>query len=71
MSHSTPLATPLKLSSDPAPAWLSFNWSHCSLPPLDLGEDDARSLPSVGVPIQAGAPSMPGPMPLPLHQSLP
>ena len=65
MSHSTPLATPLKLSSDPVPAWLSFNQSQCSLPPLELGEDDARSFPSVGVPIQAGAPSMAGPIPLP------
>ena len=65
MSHSTPLAASLKLSSDPAPAWLSFNRSHCSLPPLELGEDDARSLPSMGMPIQAGAPSMAGPMPLP------
>ena len=65
MSHSTPLATPLKLSSDPAPARLSFNWSQCSLPPLELGEEDAHSLPSMGVPIQAGAPSMAGPIPLP------
>ena len=59
-----PLAAPLKLSSDPAPARLSFNRSQCSLPPLELGEEDAHSLPSMGVPIQAGAPSMAGPIPL-------
>ena len=37
MSHSIPLAPPLKLSSDLAPAWLSFNRSHCSLPPPGIG----------------------------------
>ena len=65
LSHSTPLVAPLKLSSDPAPARLSFDWSQCLLPALELGEEDAHSLPSVGVPIQAGAPSMAGPIPLP------
>ena len=64
MSHSAPLAAPLKLSSDPAPAQLSFNQSQCSLPPLELGEEDACSLPSMGMPIQAGAPSVAGPIPL-------
>ena len=65
ISHSTPLVAPPKLSSDPAPAWLSFDQSQCSLPPLELGEEDARSLPSMGVPIQAGALSMAGSLPLP------
>ena len=65
MSHSTPLVTPHKLSSDPAPARLSFDLSQCSLPPLELGEEDAHSLPSVGMPIQAGAPSVAAPLPLP------
>ena len=65
MSHSTPLAAPLKLPPDPAPAWLSFSRSQCLLPPLELGEEDTRSLPSVGLPIQAGAPSVVGPIPLP------
>ena len=64
MLHSTPLVSPPKLSSDPAPARLSFDHSQCSLPPLELGQEDARSLPSVGVPIQAGAPSMAGTIPL-------
>ena len=64
MSHSTLLATSLKLPSDPVPARLSFDCSQCSLPPLELGEEDARSLPSVGMPIQAGAPSVAGPIPL-------
>ena len=65
ISHSTPLVAPPKLSSDPAPARLSFDRSQCLLPPLELGEEDARSLPSTGVPIQAGAPSMAGSFPLP------
>ena len=64
MSHSTPLAASLKLPSDPVPASLSFDHSQCSLPPLELGEEDACSLPSVGVPIQAGVPSVAGPIPL-------
>ena len=64
MSHSTPLATSLKLPSDTVPARLSFNHSQCSLPPLELGEEDTRSLPSVGIPIQTGAPSMACPIPL-------
>ena len=65
MSHSTPLVAPPKLSSDPAPARLSFDQSQCSLPPLELGEEDAHSLPSMGMPIQAGDPSMSGPIPFP------
>ena len=51
-------------SEDTVPARLSFDHSQCSLPPLELGEEDARSLPSVGVPIQAATPSMAGPIPL-------
>ena len=61
MSHSTPLAAP---SVESVPARLSFDCSQCSLPPLELGEEDARSLPSVGVPIQAATPSVAGPIPL-------
>ena len=65
MSHSTPLATSLKPTSvESVPARLSFNHSQCSLPPLELGEEDARSLPSVGIPIQAATPSVAGPIPL-------
>ena len=64
MSHSTPLAASLKLPSDTVPARLSFDHSQCPLPPLELGEEDTRSLPSVGIPIQAGAPSMTGSIPL-------
>ena len=64
MSHSTPLAASLKLPSDPVPASLSFDHSQCLLPPLELGEEDACPLPSVGVPIQAGVPSVAGPIPL-------
>ena len=65
MSHLTPLVASLKLpSDDTVPARLSFNRSQCSLPPLELGEEDTRSLPSVGVPIQAGTPSVAGPIPL-------
>ena len=37
MLHSTPLAAPLKLSSDTVPARLSFNRSQCSLPPWNWG----------------------------------
>ena len=65
MSHSTPLAVSLELpSDDTVPARLSFDCSQCSLPPLELGEEDARSLPSVGIPFQMGAPSVAGPIPL-------
>ena len=64
MSHSTPLAASLKLPSDPIPARLSFDHSQCLLPPLELGEEDACSLPSVGMPIQAGALSAASPIPL-------
>ena len=65
MSHSTPLAASLKPTSvESVPARLSFERSQCSLPPLELGEEDARSLPSVGVPIQVATPSVAGPIPL-------
>ena len=65
MSHSTPLATSLKLpSDDTVPARLSFGRSQCSIPPLELGEEDAHSLLSVGIPIRAGVPSVAGPIPL-------
>ena len=65
MLHSTPLAVSLKPTSvESVPARLSFDCSQCSLPPLELGEEDARSLPSMGIPIQAATPSMAGPIPL-------
>ena len=64
ISHSTPLAAPPKLSSDPASTRLSFNCSRSSLPPLKLGEGDAHAIPSMSVPVQAGTPSMAGPLPL-------
>ena len=65
MLHSTPLAISLKPTSvESVPARLSFDHSQCSLPPLELGEEDAHSLPSVGIPIQAATPSMAGPIPL-------
>ena len=64
MFHSTPLALPHRLSSDSASAHLSFNQSHCSLPPLDLGEGDTHPISSVGVPVQAGIPSVADPMTL-------
>ena len=65
MFHSTPLALPCKLSSDSSSAHSSFNQSQCSLPLLDLGEGDAHPISSAGVPIQAGIPSIAGPMTLP------
>ena len=65
MLHSTPLAISLKPASvGSVPARLSFNRSQCSLPPLDLEEEDARSLPSMGVPIPAATSSMAGPIPV-------
>ena len=65
MSHLTPLAASLKPTSvESVPARLSFDCSQCSLPPLELGEEDAHSLPFVGVPIQAATPSVAGPIPL-------
>ena len=64
MLHSTPLAVSLKpASAESVPARLSFDCSQCSLPPLDLWEEDARSLPSVGVPTLAATSSMAGPIP--------
>ena len=65
ISHSTPLAAPPRLSSDPASTRLSFNQSRSSLPPLELGEGDAHQIPSVSMPVQAGAPSVAGPLPPP------
>ena len=66
MLHLTPLAASIKPTSvESVPARLSFDHSQCSLPPLELGEKDAHSLPSVGIPIQAATPSMAGPLPLP------
>ena len=47
MFHSTPLAVPCRLSSDPTSAHLSFNQSWSSLPPLDLGEGDTCPILSV------------------------
>ena len=62
--HSTPLVVSLKPASvESVPARLSFNRSQCSLPPLDLGEEDAHSLPSVGVPTPAATSSVAGPIP--------
>ena len=65
MLHSTPLAVPRKLSSDPASTGLSSNRSRSSLPPLDLGEGDARPISSMSAPIQAGTSSVVGPIALP------
>ena len=66
MLHLTPLAASLKPASvESVPARLSFDRSQCSLPPLDLGEEDARSLPSMGVPTPAATSSMAGPIPPP------
>ena len=65
MSHSTSLATPAKLSSDHASTWLSFNQSRSLLPPLELGKGNAPPIPHVRVPVQAGTPSVAGPIPLP------
>ena len=65
MLHSIPLALPRRLSSDSTSAHLSFNQSRCLLPPLDLGEGDARPISSMGVPIQAGILSVADPMTLP------
>ena len=65
MLHSTPLGASLKPTSvESVPARLSFDCSQCSLPPLELGEEDAHSLPSMGIPIQAATPSVAGPIPL-------
>ena len=62
--HSTPLVVSLKPTSvESVPARLSFDRSQCSLPPLELGEEDARSLPSVGVPTPAATSSVAGPVP--------
>ena len=65
MFHSTPLAVPCRLSSDPTSAHLSFNQSQSSLPPLDLGEGDTHPIASVSAPIPAGVPSTAGPITLP------
>ena len=62
MFHSTPLAAPHRVSSDPASAHLSFNQSRSSLPPLDLGEGDAHPISSASAPIQASIPSVTDPI---------
>ena len=64
-SHSTPIATPHRLSSDPTSAHLSFDQSRGSLPPIDLGGGEPCPISSVSTPIQAGISSVPGPIPLP------
>ena len=65
MFHSTPIATPHRLSSDPTSAHLSFNQSRGLLPPIDLGGGNPCPISSVSAPIQAGISSVPGPLPLP------
>ena len=65
MFHSTPIAAPHRLSSDPTSAHLSFDQSRGSLPPIDLGGSKPRPISSASVPIQVGVSSVPGPLPLP------
>ena len=65
MFHSTPIAMPHRLSSDPTSAHLSFNQSRGSLPPVNLGGGKPCPITSMSAPIQAGIPSVPGPIPLP------
>ena len=63
--HSTPLPLLHRLSSDlpePSSAHLSFNQSQSLLPSLELGGGYARSIYSVGAPIQRGTPSVVGPL---------
>ena len=63
--HSTPIAVPRRLSSDPTSAHLSFNQSWGSLPPVDLGGGKPCPIPSICAPIQAGISSVPVPITLP------
>ena len=65
MFHSTPIAAPCRLSSDPTSAHLSFDQSWGSLPPIDLGGGKPHPISSMSAPIQAGILSVPGPLPLP------
>ena len=65
MFHSTPIAVPCSLSSDPTSAHLSFDQSQGSLPPVDLGGGEPCPVPSAHVLTQAGIPSDPGPITLP------
>ena len=65
MFHSTPIATPRRLSSDPTSAHLSFDQSWGLLPPVDLGGGEPCPISSPSAPIQAGISSVPGPLPLP------
>ena len=64
MFHSTPLATPCRLSSDPTSAHLSFNQSQSSLHPLNLGGGKPCPISSASTPIQAGVSSVAGPITL-------
>ena len=65
MFHSTPIATPCRLSSDPTSAHLSFDQSWGSLPPINLGGGEPCPISSPSAPIQVGISSVPGPIPLP------
>ena len=65
--HSTPIAVPHRLSSDPTSAHLSFDQSWGSLPPADLGGGEPCPISSVCAPIQVGVSSVPGPITLPLE----
>ena len=65
MFHSTPIAVPRRLSSDPTSAHLSFDQSRGSLPPVNLVGGEPCSISSVSAPIQAGIPSVSGPISLP------
>ena len=64
MFHSTPKATPHRLSSDPTSAHLSFDQSQGSLPPVNLGGGKPCPISSMSAPIPAGIPSVLGPIPL-------
>ena len=65
MFHSTPIAVPHRLSSDPTSTHLSFDQSRGSLPPVDLGGGEPCPISSVSTPIQAGILSVSGPISLP------
>ena len=65
MFHSTPLAMPHRLSSDPTSAHLSFDQSQSSLPPQLGGGGKPCPISSASAPIQAGISSVTGPITLP------
>ena len=65
MFHSTPIAMPHRLSSDPTSAHLSFDQSWGSLPPVDLGGGEPCPISSVSTPIQVGVSSVLAPISLP------